>query len=1666
MRAAKKINLDRKILQELVPLNALSPGRFKDISDKILVEEVKSGRYLFRKGDRDNQSIYLLEGKLNLIDGFRKVASEIESGTDMSRYPVSNTQPRTVSVRAAKKSIIARIDSSLLDAFLTWDQANSAEAVEIGADDDSDWMTRMLQSEAFIKIPPSTIQSMLMKMEPLEVMAGDTVIRQGDEGDYFYTIREGRCAVSHRIATGGDEQVLGEFSVGDSFGEESLVNDTKRNASVTMLTDGVLMRLAKADFVSLLQEPLVKRLGYEAAASMVEEGAVWVDVRAPDEYEIVSFEDSVNIPLATLRDELSELVFNAQYVMCCDTGQRSVSAAFLLSHRGFDVYVLDGGIAGLEVGILGQTCLPAQSPDAAQEYSTETDSQVAEVDESEDGLHLVVDNQPAADEVSATATQENNEEPVTDTEKEAATAELEAVVEALSARNEMLGTDLEQYRSTEARLNEQLELLRGELGESGEKLASLYVQASADNEEKQRLHEENASFQENYAQQLMSMQSELDEARQQQAGFQSQTDAASEQRQQLLDEAAAGQQASQAEILQLQEELAQARSRLQKLENDLAAASQTLPDEHATVLQEQQEQIAGLQEALEQAAREHEQLQNQLVAGDDGKEASENSLRTELQEQSDLSDRLGSELAEMQQQFHEATESLAAAAARSEELETRNTGLDDRVVLLQQELDDSRQQMEHRIEELGSEHLSAVSADDATTAARIQSLEQEIENLQAAQTEADAQLQEQAGHVEGMSAGRQAAEEALQHQQADWEAERARHNEETGVLRQDIEALRSELGAVHEQAAAEKTSFEEQLRSEQSGQLEQYEVRLLELQQDQARQAGELQEMQADRDNWEQKFNTQVEENNQLQQEVASLNDQIATHSESAGEQLQALQSGLETGQQRIAELEQTIVENTAQSAALQEELSGKEDSIREEGQQQELLRQQVDELRQELSERDERARLVEQENQESIRKAHEDLTRKNDNEKELQGQIVRLRKKLEQATLEQQQGREVAQSDIDNIREELHSERQARAEERAELAARQRELKEQLVAVASEHEANMSNQSGAIEEARDAAREEERMHLQSLIKTQHQVEEQLQKVQDELQQAHAEIARLHQQEKDRRQAGSELQQEQNSQAEAAISQLESQLKQLTQERDQSLEEQLVLREKLNVLRGEVEVARGLMNVGQEGQVEDPVRLRSELEETRKNVEISVRLRAEAEAARDQLIRERDTLRELLESREDVELPLHVPSLDEGEAGDSHAGTLQENAPLIVFDKPELTAEEVLVGLPGVEASHKRGWLGGLVVAMIGVSALIFWLILGPEGPGQYSGSDMDAAMEKSAVKDDSPVATVVSPAPIDETAPAAADQPAAAVAVEQPVSVGLPATVVVDNEPVAAQVVKEPATPATQVVPDPAIQKPDVQQPAAAPVPILTAGPVFRDKLKNGRKGPLMVELPGAGYMMGSPGNSLNFDEGPRHRVTLAGFSISKHEVSFAEYDRFARATGRRLPHDEGWGRKDRPAINVSWHDASAYVAWLSKQTGKTYRLPTESEWEYALRAGSSDQYWWGYDTDNVPANCFNCGSEWDGYRTAPVGSFTANNFGLHDMAGNVQEWAQDCYRAGYVDAPVDGSARLTPECTQRAVRGGAYTSPQDTLRSAKRGQYDQDTRLDNLGVRVVREH
>ncbi|WP_316368099.1 nSTAND1 domain-containing NTPase [Candidatus Thiodiazotropha sp. CDECU1] len=236
----------------------------------------------------------------------------------------------------------------------------------------------------------------------------------------------------------------------------------------------------------------------------------------------------------------------------------------------------------------------------------------------------------------------------------------------------------------------------------------------------------------------------------------------------------------------------------------------------------------------------------------------------------------------------------------------------------------------------------------------------------------------------------------------------------------------------------------------------------------------------------------------------------------------------------------------------------------------------------------------------------------------------------------------------------------------------------------------------------------------------------------------------------------------------------------------------------------------------------------------------------------------------------------------------------------------------------------------------------------------------------------------------------------------------------------------------------------------------------------------PEMVEIEEGEFDMGSdPENDSDAgsDEQPQHHVEIKPFYLGKYEVTFADYTVFANATGRELPDDEGWGRDRRSVINVTWADAVAYAEWLSQQTGKRYRLPTEAEWEYAARAGSTTNYSWGDDIrqDNkVWANCDGCGSQWDGKQTAPVGSFEPNAFSLYDMAGNVWEWTQDCWHDDYQNAPSDGSAWLESEqviCGRRVVRGGSWNGVPRSLRSAYRVRFNPVVRFDFLGFRLAQD-
>ena len=258
--------------------------------------------------------------------------------------------------------------------------------------------------------------------------------------------------------------------------------------------------------------------------------------------------------------------------------------------------------------------------------------------------------------------------------------------------------------------------------------------------------------------------------------------------------------------------------------------------------------------------------------------------------------------------------------------------------------------------------------------------------------------------------------------------------------------------------------------------------------------------------------------------------------------------------------------------------------------------------------------------------------------------------------------------------------------------------------------------------------------------------------------------------------------------------------------------------------------------------------------------------------------------------------------------------------------------------------------------------------------------------------------------------------------------------------------------------------------EPVDVPPEVVETAPIgrgeeFTDKLKTGGSAPILVWIAAGRFTMGSRENSADFDERPQHTVNIERFAMSVHEITIAEYVKFAKSTGRKRPKTGDLDAETFPVFFVSWNDALAYTKWLSDQTGKNYRIPTEAEWEYATRARTTSEYWWGRQLGRDNAHCFACETGLDPRLPTRIGRFDENAFGVFDLAGNVEEWVYDCYHKDYAGAPSDGSVFEGGDCSVRVTRGGAYSSGPKALRSAARSKFRYDAGNDSIGIRVVRD-
>ncbi len=242
-------------------------------------------------------------------------------------------------------------------------------------------------------------------------------------------------------------------------------------------------------------------------------------------------------------------------------------------------------------------------------------------------------------------------------------------------------------------------------------------------------------------------------------------------------------------------------------------------------------------------------------------------------------------------------------------------------------------------------------------------------------------------------------------------------------------------------------------------------------------------------------------------------------------------------------------------------------------------------------------------------------------------------------------------------------------------------------------------------------------------------------------------------------------------------------------------------------------------------------------------------------------------------------------------------------------------------------------------------------------------------------------------------------------------------------------------------------------------------ASEVFRDRLKEGSEGPEMVWIPAGQFKMGDIQGTGSDKERPVHKVSVTRFAMGRYSVTFAEYDKFAESVGKEKPSDRGWGRDNRPVINVSYEDVVAYTEWLSEQTGQQYCLPTEAQWEYAAKADTETDYWWGNEIGQNRANCKDSGSEWSGQQTSPVGSFEPNPFGLYDTVGNVWEWVHDWYDSEYYSQTPKHEPRGPKSGQRRVFRGGAWNFTASGGRAANRNFNWPDYRNGDIGVRLLRK-
>ncbi|HEY8219544.1 MAG TPA: cyclic nucleotide-binding domain-containing protein [Methylobacter sp.] len=338
---------DGLIIRKLIPLATLPSARFNALCAEITVEEIQDG-FLFKKGDISPELVYLISGEVAL-QAAGLVVEVISANSDSAKFALAHQIPRKIDAVANGRVRFLRLNADIVNnpLSLAYKEDNSYMVIDETEGDPDDWMTALLRSPIFQRLPPANLQKILMTLEAVHFNEGETIIEQGSAGDYYYLIKNGQCLLTRKPTPNAKEIKLAQLSNGDTFGEDALLSGAPRNVTITALTDISLLRLNKQQFVSLIKEPSLKFVDYEGVQEAIKKGAVLLDVRPPDEYENHHLEDSINAPFFSLRMQLKTLSQEKPVIVVCQDGKVSEAAAFLLLRNKIDAMILRNGMESL-----------------------------------------------------------------------------------------------------------------------------------------------------------------------------------------------------------------------------------------------------------------------------------------------------------------------------------------------------------------------------------------------------------------------------------------------------------------------------------------------------------------------------------------------------------------------------------------------------------------------------------------------------------------------------------------------------------------------------------------------------------------------------------------------------------------------------------------------------------------------------------------------------------------------------------------------------------------------------------------------------------------------------------------------------------------------------------------------------------------------------------------------------------------------------------------------------------------------------------------------------------------------------------------------------------------------------------------------------------------------